>query len=305
MIQVRPAREPDYDALAQIWAQGWILPEAGITEVPPGREAELRARLPRAVEAGGSTLFAAEDDTAVVGLLAITREDRVLNQLFVEQTRRSRGIGKAMLDHARQEMPEGFWLRTRVENVRARRFYEREGMVLTHVAPHPLYPEAVFAHYAWKIDRAAMFRIRRAREDEYDIVTDIWKRSWESIGLRPNDVTFEQLRERLGREVAQGWSLYVAVDVERIVAMLALDVSDKHLDQLFVDPGYQGLGIGKTLLAFARAKMPDEMWLRTAVKNARAVAWYEREGFVKVREETEPGWSGPRAYYRWKNSLLP
>ncbi len=146
MIRVRPAREDDYNALAQVWFEGWVLPEAGVVEPPPGILSELRERLGH--EAGWS-LFAAEDDDRIVGILGISRVEGVLNQLFVATTRRSEGIGKAMLGFAKQEMADGFWLRTRIENVQAQRFYEREGMLHTHDSPHPRHPEAMFRHYRW------------------------------------------------------------------------------------------------------------------------------------------------------------
>jgi GNAT superfamily N-acetyltransferase len=44
--------------------------------------------------------------------------------------------------------------------------------------------------------------------------------------------------------------------------MLALHLPDRYLDQLFVAPTYQGSGMGRHLLAFARQQLPDEIWLR-------------------------------------------
>jgi len=148
--------------------------------------------------------------------------------------------------------------------------------------------------------------IRPAREDEFDEVTRVWMASWESTGLSdPHDSTFQELRERIPRELAAGWRLFVAEDDGRIAAMLAVHVEHDHLDQLFVSPDFQGRGHGKRLLAFARTLMPHEIWLCTSVGNERAWAWYEREGFVREGVETQPGWPMPRAYYRWRAAGLP
>ncbi len=89
------------------------------------------------------------DDGKVAGLLAYDLVERCLTELFVARGKRSRGIGKALLDHAKETMPCGFWLRTRIENTRAQRFYERERLKHTHDAPHPRHPEAMFRHYEW------------------------------------------------------------------------------------------------------------------------------------------------------------
>jgi ribosomal protein S18 acetylase RimI-like enzyme len=143
--------------------------------------------------------------------------------------------------------------------------------------------------------------IRPAREAEYDAVARIWLESWESTGLSdPGETGFDALRARIEREIAAGWELYVAEAGDALAAMLAIRPADHHLDQIFVAPAFQGLGIGKALLAFARTRMPDEIWLRTSAANARAWRWYEKEGFVREREEPQPGAPAPRAYYRWK-----
>jgi ribosomal protein S18 acetylase RimI-like enzyme len=145
--------------------------------------------------------------------------------------------------------------------------------------------------------------IRPAREDEYDAVTRVWLDSHVSTGLAsPSDANFAQLRARIPEEIARGWQLYVAELDGNIAAMLAFRTADTYLDQLFVAPQHQGKGIGKKLLAFTRQHLHEEILLRTAVANAKAIAWYEREGFVRENEVMQDGWSGPRVYYRWRRS---
>ena len=146
--------------------------------------------------------------------------------------------------------------------------------------------------------------IRPAREDEYDAVTRVWMDSHVSTGLATgSDATFAQLRARIPVEIARGWQLYVAELDGAIAAMLAFRTADNYLDQVFVAPEHQGKGIGTALLAFTRKHLPDEILLRTAVGNTRAIAWYEREGFVREDEVMQDGWSGPRVYYRWRSGL--
>ena len=95
--------------------------------------------------------------------------------------------------------------------------------------------------------------------------------SWVSIGLEPASATLlANLRARIPKEVADGWSLHVADDAGQIAAMLAFRLRDGYLDQLFVAPAYHGRGIGKMLLQFTRTNLPDEIWLRCARPNERA-----------------------------------
>jgi GNAT superfamily N-acetyltransferase len=143
--------------------------------------------------------------------------------------------------------------------------------------------------------------IRPARADEYDEIARVWMESWVSTGLEDGSrYLLAELRARVPHEIANGWSLYVADDGGRIAAMLALHLPQRYLDQLFVAPDYQGGGLGRRLLAFTRAQLPDEILLRCVRENAKAWRWYEREGFVFEKEAIEPKTGFAMKYYRWK-----
>ena len=143
--------------------------------------------------------------------------------------------------------------------------------------------------------------IRPADADEYDEVGRVWMESWVSTGLgEASDFLLANLRARIRREIADGWSLFVADDRGAIAAMLALHVPRRYLDMLFVAPAYQGRSLGRQLLAFTRTQMPDEMYLRCVRENEKAWRWYEREGFVFEKEEIEPSNGFVMKCYRWK-----
>jgi len=151
------------------------------------------------------------------------------------------------------------------------------------------------------ITTASNIAIRVARADEYDEIARIWMESWVSTGLdTASDRLLANLRERIPREIENGWSLFVADDGGRLAAMLAVHVPKKYLDMLFVAPEYQGRSVGRTLLAFTRTLLPDEIWLRCVRENDKAWRWYEREGFVFEREAPEPAIDRMMKYYRWK-----
>jgi GNAT superfamily N-acetyltransferase len=145
------------------------------------------------------------------------------------------------------------------------------------------------------------FAIRPARADEYDEIARIWMESWVSTGLdTASQSLLAKLRERIPREVENGWSLFVAEDGGRLAAMLAINLREKYLDQLFVAPEYQGHSIGRRLLAFTRTQLPDEIWLRCVRENEKAWRWYEREEFVFEREDISPENGLTMKCYRWK-----
>jgi ribosomal protein S18 acetylase RimI-like enzyme len=143
--------------------------------------------------------------------------------------------------------------------------------------------------------------IRPARADEHDEVARVWMESWVSTGLdEASDFLLANLRARIPREQENGWSLFVADDGGRLAAMLALHLPRRRLDQLFVAPEYQGRSLGRKLLAFSRAQLPDEIRLRCVRENEKAWRWYEREGFIFEKELVDPITGRTMKYYRWR-----
>jgi GNAT superfamily N-acetyltransferase len=148
---------------------------------------------------------------------------------------------------------------------------------------------------------AAAMLIRPAKPEEYDEIGRVWMESWVSTGLAEESrFLLANLRARVRQEVESGWSLFVADDRGTLAAMLALHLSEKYLDQLFVAPAYQANNLGRALLAFTRTQLPDEIWLRCVRENEKAWRWYEREGFVFEKEEVAPATGFMMKYYRWR-----
>jgi len=148
--------------------------------------------------------------------------------------------------------------------------------------------------------------IRPAGAEEYDEVARVWMESWVSTGLdEASNFLLANLRARVRKEIADGWSLYVADDNGTLAAMLALHLPKRYLDMLFVAPEYQGRSVGRQLLAFTRTQLPDEIWLRCVRENEKAWRWYEREGFVFEKEAIEPANGFMMKYYRWNRAEKP
>jgi len=71
--------------------------------------------------------WVALDQDRVVGWMALGPGE--LDQLYVAPDRLGEGIGRRLLDVARERSPDGLRLYTFQVNARARRFYERNGFV--------------------------------------------------------------------------------------------------------------------------------------------------------------------------------
>jgi GNAT superfamily N-acetyltransferase len=107
---------------------------------------------------------------------------------------------------------------------------------------------------------AAGITYRTATEADFDAVARLWLESWQSTGLAiARFATEEGNRKRIALEVANGWNVTLAVAGQRIVGFLATKPVISVLDQLFVAPDMKGKGIGKALLASAKAEMPTAL----------------------------------------------
>lgn len=82
----------------------------------------VRDRLVRTAEA-----WVAVDDGRVVAMMVVAPGE--LDQLYVAPDRLGEGIGRRLVDLAKERSPAGLRLWTFQVNERARRFYERNGFV--------------------------------------------------------------------------------------------------------------------------------------------------------------------------------
>ena len=128
-MKLRPYHAADESALVDVWIESWR--SVGLDR-PVVTRADLAARVPREL-AGRWTVTVAEADGRLVGFLAVCLAEKRLDQLFIHPSFHGRGIGSALFDVARKQLPSRFWLSTQAANRRAREFYELRGMALDRV----------------------------------------------------------------------------------------------------------------------------------------------------------------------------
>jgi GNAT superfamily N-acetyltransferase len=124
---LRPATDADVDAISGIWHRGWR--DAHLGHVPDSlhrhrRLADFRALVPARV--GRTTV--ATTGLGVVGF--VTVHDDEVEQLYVDAPARGTGVAAALLAEAERAIGARFelaWLAVVAGNLRARRFYERNG----------------------------------------------------------------------------------------------------------------------------------------------------------------------------------
>jgi ribosomal protein S18 acetylase RimI-like enzyme len=143
---IRPARTDEYDEIARVWMDSWV--STGLEDASNFLLAKLRARIRIEVEKGWS-LFVADDGGALAAMLALHLPDFYLDQLFVASEYQGRNLGRRLLAFTRQRLPDEIQLRCVRENVKAWRWYEREGFVLEKEAADPM-TGFVMKYYRWK-----------------------------------------------------------------------------------------------------------------------------------------------------------
>jgi putative acetyltransferase len=75
---------------------------------------------------------------------------------------------------------------------------------------------------------------------------------------------------------------------DRLLGFVNFDPATAYLDQIAVAPDAKGSGAARLLLAEARRLSPIGLTLEVNQDNPRALRFYEREGFEKIAEGTNP-----------------
>lgn len=139
-------------------------------------------------------------------------------------------------------------------------------------------------------------KIRGYREEDLGAIEEIWLSGNRTAhGFIP-DAFFLGHLPMLGELLPQV-KVFIAEEHEDIIGFLGME--DGFILGLFVHPGKQRHGIGRTLLQEAK-KQSDALTLKAFVKNERAVAFYHREGFAPVGMEKDETTGEEEVTFVWK-----
>jgi ribosomal protein S18 acetylase RimI-like enzyme len=123
-ITIRPATAADAAGVADVYLASF---KATYDFPLAHTDDQVRAWIRDVVMPTGGTWVALDADGAIVGMMVVALGD--LDQLYVRPDRLGEGIGRRLLDIAKERSPDGLTLYTFQVNERARRFYERHGFV--------------------------------------------------------------------------------------------------------------------------------------------------------------------------------
>ena len=146
------------------------------------------------------------------------------------------------------------------------------------------------------------FLLRRydAARDE-DASVALWLRSWEATYP---DIDFagrlEWWRERWRSTLVPATEIVIAEARDVMIGFVTVDPRTHYLDQIVVAPEYWGTGIGPALIAKAKRISPQGLDLDVNTDNARARAFYGKEGFVITGTGKNPISGKPVCRLSWR-----
>ena len=133
--------------------------------------------------------------------------------------------------------------------------------------------------------------IRELRKADINKVADIWLdtniKSHYFISAQYWKSNFELVKKLLLQA-----TVYVYEDKQEIQGFIGL--SDEYIEGVFVSAEMQSQGIGKILLNYVKEKR-NTLLLNVYQKNARAISFYQREGF-EIRHNGIDEATGERDY---------
>jgi putative acetyltransferase len=124
-------------------------------------------------------------------------------------------------------------------------------------------------------------RLRRYDAGDEAAAIALWLRSWQAAYPQLDFAArLDWWRERWRSELVPSAEIVIAETDGELIGFVTVDPRTLYLDQLVVAPQRWGSGVGAALIAEAKRLSPTGLDLDVNTDNARAIRFYDREGFV-------------------------
>ncbi|MEA2899848.1 MAG: putative acetyltransferase [Bradyrhizobium sp.] len=147
---------------------------------------------------------------------------------------------------------------------------------------------------------SAPFHLRPYAAADEDAAIALWLETWQhaypSIDFAAR-VTW--WRERWDKELVPNADIVVAEQADALIGFVTIDATG-YLDQLVVGPEHWGSELGNALMDEAKRLSPQGITLKVNTDNARAIRFYERNGFVDAGSDVNPTSGKPVLKMAWK-----
>jgi putative acetyltransferase len=145
------------------------------------------------------------------------------------------------------------------------------------------------------------FALRPYTSTDEDAAIELWRRAWQQH--YPHLDFGERVawwRERWRQELAPTATISVVESGGRLAGFVTVDAKTGYLDQIVVVPEAWGSDVATMLMAEARRISPTGLDLKVNADNARAIRFYEKQGFVDAGETVNEISGAPVRVMRWR-----
>jgi putative acetyltransferase len=148
---------------------------------------------------------------------------------------------------------------------------------------------------------AAAYTLRPYQAADEDSAIELWRRTWQ-IAYPRLDFTarVDWWRARWRDELVTTADIVVAEASGQLVGFVTVDPRTLYLDQIVVAPEAWGSALAGALLAEAKRLSPAGLDLAVNADNARAIRFYEKQGFVVTGRDVNPRSGAPINKMAWR-----
>lgn len=147
----------------------------------------------------------------------------------------------------------------------------------------------------------APLRLRDYTAADEEAAIELWRRTWQQAYPR---IDFAERvpwwRERWRNEMVPVAKIVVAEMDGILEGFVTVDPKTGYLDQIVVAPEFWGSNVALMLLDAGKRISPALLELLVNKDNARAIAFYEKNGFAYVGEDVNPVSGRPVNRMRWR-----
>jgi len=145
------------------------------------------------------------------------------------------------------------------------------------------------------------FTLRPYRPSDEDAAIALWLKTWQQA-YPSIDFTARVpwWRERWRNELVPNAAIIVAEEADTLVGFVTID-TDAYLDQLVVAPEHWGSKLAEALIDEAKRLSPHSITLLVNDDNARAIRFYERNGFIHAGADVNPTSGRPVLKMTWRS----
>ena len=145
---------------------------------------------------------------------------------------------------------------------------------------------------------ALPFTLRPYCAEDEEAAIELWRLTWQQAYPHIDFAArLNWWRERWRDELVPNAAIIVAA-TDSVRGFVTIDKTG-YLDQLVVAPDHWGSGLAAALVDKAKQLSPDGVTLLVNDDNARAIRFYERQGFRAAGQDVNPTSGRPVLKMKW------